>query len=340
MITLTGFAQVGSQRATDAGSTPIDGNADEGGLHSLTAFDDVLLQVWEPHQPISLRPAVVMDLIARFDGNNVASDVTMQPPTDEQNQQLLDVLLQFHGQKTPPQTAPPVTIVPFPHAVDSHLTIEPPPVVMDQVTQDKSSPIINSLIPARPNLEVMAQPAVTRAESLPGIGLQPEGISAVMPAALSNTTNSSNEVAVPRMESQLNLANSPKEWSQQLRTVLGERLQMQIESKVQHATIRLDPPDMGKIDISLHMEGGKLQVHINASQGDVYRALQQTSAELRQTLIGQNSATVEVQISANSQQQQQQQRQDQQQQPDILAALHIETQVGTSTDDGTLLITV
>ncbi|CNC12485.1 flagellar hook-length control protein FliK [Yersinia intermedia] len=335
MITLTGFAQAGGQLAADAGHTPIAGNAEQGGANHLAAFDEVLSQAWVPHQPISLRPSVVMDLIAQFDGNLAVGDAGTQPPTDEQNQQLLDVLLQFQGQNAPAQTAPPASIVPFLPAVtgaESNLIVE-------QSASEQSSPLMNLLKSVGPRLEVSAQPAVPAAESLILSRVTPEGITTVIPAALSNIANNSYAGAAPRMESQLTLADNQKEWSQQLRSVLGERLQMQVESKVQHATIRLDPPDMGKIDISLHMEGGKLQVHINASQGDVYRALQQTSAELRQTLIGQNSAAVEVQISANSQQQQRQQ-QNQQQQPDILAARHIETQVDTSADDGTLLITV
>ncbi|AIN18018.1 flagellar hook-length control FliK family protein [Yersinia rochesterensis] len=325
MITLTGFAQAGSQLAADVGNAPIAGNAEEGGTDHLVGFDEVLSQAWVPHQPISLRPSVVMDLITKFDGNLRADDAAILSPTDEQNQQLLDVLLQFHGQNTPVKTVLPV--------IDSHQ-------IADQLASDKSSPLMNLLKLISPRLDITAQPAVPVGESLLLNRIMPEGISAVIPTILSHITNNSAEVAAPRVESQLTLAANQKEWSQQLHNVLGERLQMQVENKVQHATIRLDPPDMGKIDISVHMEGGKLQVHINASQGDVYRALQQSCAELRQTLTGQNSTAVEVQISANSQQQQQRQQQNQQAHADILAARHIEAQENMSADDGTLLITV
>lgn len=326
MITLTGFAQVGSQLAADVGNSSIAGNAEEGGIDHLAGFDEVLSQAWVPHQPISLRPSAVMDLIAKFDGNLSADDAGMLSPTDEQNQQLLDVLLQFHGQNTPVKTVLPV--------IDSHQ-------IADQLASDKSSPMMNLLKSISPRLDIAAQPAAPTGERLLLSRVMPEGISAVIPTTLSHIANNSLEVAAPRMESQLTLAANQKEWSQQLHNVLGERLQMQVENKVQHATIRLDPPDMGKIDILVHMEGGKLQVHINTSQGDVYRALQQSCAELRQTLTGQNSAAVEVQISANSQQQQQQrQQQNQQAHADILAARHIEAQENMSADDGTLLITV
>ncbi|EKN5967810.1 flagellar hook-length control protein FliK [Yersinia enterocolitica] len=329
MITLTGFAKAGSQLTADAGKTAVAGNAEEGGANHLAGFDEVLSQAWVPHQPISLRPSVVMDLIAKVDGNLGATDADMLAPTDEQNQQLLDILLQFQGQNNVPQPAVTVSFVP---AVDSQQ-------ITDQPTSDKSSSLINLLKSVGPRLDITAPVATANSESLPAMRISAEGNGAVIPATLSNIVNSSYNAGTPRMESQLTLAKNRSEWSQQLHSVLGDRLQMQVENKVQHATIRLDPPEMGKIDISVHMEGGKLQVHINANQADVYRALQQSSAELRQTLMGQNSGAVEVQISAHSQQQQRQQ-QNQPQQVGILAAQHIESDVDTSADDGTLLITV
>ncbi|MGT3206153.1 flagellar hook-length control protein FliK [Yersinia enterocolitica] len=338
MITLTGFAQAGSQQAADAGSSPIAGNAEEGGTDHLAGFDEVLSQAWVPHQPISLRPSVVMDLIAKVDGDLVADDAGTLSPTDEQNQQLLDILLQFHRQGTPVKTVQPAVTVPFAPAVDSHQADSHQ--IVGQPVSDNSSSLINLLKSIGPRLDI-TPPVATASDSLLVSRATPEGIMAAMPSLVGNVNvaNNSVEVAAPRMESQLTLATNQKEWSQQLHTVLGERLQLQVENKVQHATIRLDPPEMGKIDISVHMEGGKLQVHINANQADVYRALQQTSAELRQTLMGQNSSAVEVQISAHSQQQQRQQ-QNQPQQAGILAAQHIESDVDTSADDGTLLITV
>jgi flagellar hook-length control protein FliK len=92
--------------------------------------------------------------------------------------------------------------------------------------------------------------------------------------------------------------------AQQLHAALGERLQVQVKNQIQHATIRLDPPDMGKIDISMQIENGRMQVHINASQGEVYRALQQVSNDLRQSLTEQNFMQVNVQVSSQSGQQQ------------------------------------
>lgn len=330
-MTLSGFTQVSSPLTSELGAenTPIAGNAQEAGANNLAAFDEALSQAWKPHQPISLRPSVVMDLIAQVEGEGSGENAAPAAQMNEQNQQLLDVLLQTPVQNKPVSGLSPVETF-------SRSSVEP-------IQLKESSPLIGLLASMGPRLDI-TPPVVAASESASVGRMLPEGVSPLMPSIINIVThghvaNSQYDAATPRMENPLTLAKNQPEWSQQLRTVLGERLQLQVENKVQHATIRLDPPEMGKIDISVHMEGGKLQVHINASQGDVYRALQHSSGELRQTLIGQNSAAVDVQISANSQQQQ---RQPQHQKPhdDILAARHIETQVDMSADDGTLLITV
>ncbi|QGU89734.1 hypothetical protein GN242_15345 [Erwinia sorbitola] len=83
---------------------------------------------------------------------------------------------------------------------------------------------------------------------------------------------------------------------------------MQIDRGVQKATIRLDPPNMGKVDISIHFESGKLQVQIQAAQPEVARLLQQISNEMRASLSEQNNVQVNVQVSTHNGDSRQQQR--------------------------------
>lgn len=104
-----------------------------------------------------------------------------------------------------------------------------------------------------------------------------------------------------KTQAPLMLPEAAHEKAAVLREALGERLQMQIDQRSQKATIRLDPPNLGKLDISLHYEGGKLQVQIQAAQPEVYRALQQVSQELRGALSEQNQVAVNVQISQQQQ---------------------------------------
>lgn len=127
----------------------------------------------------------------------------------------------------------------------------------------------------------------------------------VQPMAVQGKVSAESTDARTAQVSTLKLDVEDSRWSQQLQRVLGERLQVQVKNQIQHATIRLDPPEMGKIDISLQVESGRVQVQINASHAEVYRALQQTSNDLRQSLTEQNMVQVNVQVSSQSGGQQQ-----------------------------------
>ncbi|TDX17587.1 flagellar hook-length control protein FliK [Buttiauxella sp. BIGb0552] len=131
--------------------------------------------------------------------------------------------------------------------------------------------------------------------------------------------------------------------SAQLQHALGERLNLQINNQIQHATIRLDPPDMGRIEIVVQIEAGKIQVQINAGQSDVYRALQQVSNDLRQALTEQHFVDVDVRLSNHNQQQNPGQRQHHagRENERILANEQPETVHETrSRDDKSILMTV
>ena len=99
-------------------------------------------------------------------------------------------------------------------------------------------------------------------------------------------------------------------WGEQMLQALRNNVEMQLQQRVQHASIRLDPPELGGLDILLSHESGRLSVQISAANGDVARLLQQTSERLRQELVGQNFLHVEVQVSSNGQQGRQGQRQE------------------------------
>ncbi len=329
-------------------------------VSNLANFDAVLSQALVPHQPISLSPAAVEEVIAAFDAEGTVdsheADLTLS--ADEQNQQLLDALLQTQPANVSPMALKPTVQSQAFQPVRSEG--EQPTPLSDSVPVSLSTPKrsltqneslfpllrngpsasqvqIDSFVPVNSPVQIDSPAQI---DSLAQIDSH---VQIGSPVQSGNVPSGSNETSTAsRIDSPLTLANNRQEWPQQLRMALGERLQVQADSRVQHATIRLDPPDMGKIDISIHFEGGKLQVNINANQGEVYRALQQSSAELRQTLIGQNSAEVNVQVSANSQQQQQQQQRHPSHhgQADILAAQHFESQAEKNADDGTLLITI
>jgi flagellar hook-length control protein FliK len=103
------------------------------------------------------------------------------------------------------------------------------------------------------------------------------------------------------LEQRLQLQGPEAKWGEQMLNALRDSVELQLRQNKQQATIRLDPAELGSLEIRLNQEGGRLQVQISAAQGDVARLLQQTSERLRQDLIGQHFVQVDVQVGADSQ---------------------------------------
>jgi flagellar hook-length control protein FliK len=107
----------------------------------------------------------------------------------------------------------------------------------------------------------------------------------------------------------LKLQAPETKWGEQMLHALRENVDLQIQQKIQSATIRLDPPELGSMEIMLSHESGRLNVHLSAANADVARLLQQTSDRLRHELVGQHFVQVNVQVGADGGGQQGQPRQ-------------------------------
>ncbi|WMI97614.1 flagellar hook-length control protein FliK [Pseudomonas chlororaphis subsp. aurantiaca] len=105
----------------------------------------------------------------------------------------------------------------------------------------------------------------------------------------------------PVLERGLKLAAPEARWGEQMLHALRETVEVQVQQRFQQATIRLDPPELGSLEILISHESGRLSVHISAAQTDVARLLVNTSERLRQELVQHNALDVQVQISSNSQ---------------------------------------
>lgn len=98
------------------------------------------------------------------------------------------------------------------------------------------------------------------------------------------------------------LTNNTSEWGQRLLHVLSDKVNLQIGQQVQRAQIRLDPPQLGSIDISISVEGDKTTVHLVAGNAQIREAMQQTLDQLRQSLSQTGDVTVEVDVGEKQQQ--------------------------------------
>src|SRR5690606_28159330 len=111
------------------------------------------------------------------------------------------------------------------------------------------------------------------------------------------------------LERTLKLQGPETKWGEQLLQALRDNVELQMQQqRVQNTTIRLDPPELGSMEITLTHEQGRLNVQISAQHSDVVRLLQQTSDRLRHELVAQNFTHVDVEISGGQPGQQHSQR--------------------------------
>ena len=92
-------------------------------------------------------------------------------------------------------------------------------------------------------------------------------------------------------------------WGHQMLQVLHDRVSFQAQQNLQEAKIRLDPPELGKLDVIVRVEGDRLNVQLNASSMATREALNQVSERLRAELQDQNFVHVDVNVGAERDQQ-------------------------------------
>lgn len=95
---------------------------------------------------------------------------------------------------------------------------------------------------------------------------------------------------------------SAQELGERLSSTIADKVSVQVNAKTPTATIRLDPPDLGKIDLVIKLDNDKLNIQINASSGATRESIQMTSDRLRAELVEQNFLHVDVSISGEHQQ--------------------------------------
>ncbi|WEM43009.1 flagellar hook-length control protein FliK [Photobacterium sp. DA100] len=160
--------------------------------------------------------------------------------------------------------------------------------------------ISNAMTPVRQEMTnpVLLQ-QLTQANGFTTLSLQEatHGVSASEPTLTHSPTRA--EWAPVKM------AENQQQWGQQLVSVLKDRVQMHLNQDVQHARIRLDPPHLGSLELSVKMENNRIQVHIAAADPALREAAQQGAERLRSELEGKQlaGATVDVDVSDHSQQQ-------------------------------------
>jgi flagellar hook-length control protein FliK len=155
---------------------------------------------------------------------------------------------------------------------------------------------------------------------------QRQGDGSALPGFRSVLANTVAAPAAPAAD-RLQLSGNPEQWQQPLRAALGDRLQLQLARNDERAVIRLEPPNMGSVEISVRHSGGALHVNIAASHSEVVRQLNTIGDAVRQDLSQRQFSDVAVTVSSSGarnladsgagqqRQQEAQQQREQQRQP-------------------------
>lgn len=143
-----------------------------------------------------------------------------------------------------------------------------------------------------------AAPASARPDAAPAAADAPAADTGdAAPTVTGAGVQSAATPASTRGADTIKLAGPPSAWRQSLHEALGDKLSLQVGRNIDQATIRLDPPNLGRIDISIRHSGGNLEVHIAASNADVLRQLNTVSDSLRNDLAGRQYSSVSVSVT-------------------------------------------
>jgi|GEM_PF-4029428 len=143
----------------------------------------------------------------------------------------------------------------------------------------------NQAIVDAPRLE--SAPAAIRLEGL--VAERPQMLNTPMPAV-----QGGHEWAP------LKLGDQSAQWGRQLLDTLRERVEMQVNQQVKQAHIRLDPPEMGRLELTVRLDGDHLSVQINSNHAQLRDALLQTGERLRAALMPQHAGGVSVDVGQGS----------------------------------------
>jgi flagellar hook-length control protein FliK len=186
-------------------------------------------------------------------------------------------------------------------AAGAEAAVQPAPVETDASTP------VQPVVSAAPRVQVRvtdsAAPAAKAPESATLAGAGAKDDSRATAASATTTTGTvgfatAAPTATPAAAT-VKLAGSPEQWQQPLREALGDRLQLQLQRNNDHAVIRLEPPNMGSIEISIRHSAGALQVNLSANNSEVVRQLNTIGDSVRQDLSTRQFSDVAVTVSSS-----------------------------------------
>ncbi|MEE2024045.1 flagellar hook-length control protein FliK [Alkalimonas mucilaginosa] len=126
------------------------------------------------------------------------------------------------------------------------------------------------------------------------------------PLASATATGSSAQAAEPLTHWKADLTGlQSSQWGQKLVHLLSDKINVQLGQQIQRAQIRLDPPQLGVIELSVSVDGDRTSVQLYAANSQLREAMQQHLDQLRQQLTQRFGAEHSLELDVRDQAQQQ-----------------------------------
>ena len=259
-------------------------------LHAFTHMQPVFVRPDEGGRLPPLRQTPEMSPSSAPDAGGVQDDAPAVSPA-------LRALVRHERLET--DRHPPMDLVSGRREMSASLTGEFARQLMQPAAQVESSLLHGKSMAGLPGVEGSSE-----RESLVS---DLRGMSALAPSPLTRTAD--YQWAPAR------LTDNQTQWGQQLVDVLKDKLELQVNHGIKQAHIRLDPPELGRLELTVRVEGDRLSVQLNVTNPAVREAMIQSMERLRMSLAPHHAGGVEVNVGQGGEQE----RGDRWQQEKILA---------------------
>ncbi|MFA9440767.1 flagellar hook-length control protein FliK [Uliginosibacterium sp. sgz301328] len=274
-----GAALIGTLRAVGANATDtaLPANAADFFVAALEAVLDNVAEDAQPQQAATPAQQAVPANTHKRDDDSAALEREPEPA---------DVLPSI-----PPSMQQPVAVMP----VATASTTPAVPVATEASLPDAALSVADAIAAPQTKTTLTApivKPvAADNAQSTASTSVAPvrDALIALAPADVGSNATPDALVRLPNGE--------PTQWRQPLQQALGERLQLSSSRHSDSAVIRLDPPQMGRIEIAIRHEAGALRVSLTATHAEVVRQLQGVGESLRHDLSQRHAGEVSVQVA-------------------------------------------
>ncbi|WKE66544.1 flagellar hook-length control protein FliK [Gallaecimonas kandeliae] len=197
---------------------------------------------------------------------------------------------------------------------DAKTEVQPLPVLAPQAPQPEAK--VRTSDPQEPSqaLSALAKATAGQGDAAPLKGQAqvqlkeldlPLALKTVLPSAAAKVEPAATALANAPAQASLQplpewapvkVATAQGQWQQDLMAALGDRLQLQLHQQIKEARVRLDPPDLGRVEMTVRLDGDRLSVQLQASHPQVRDALTQQLDRLRLDLVQGFGSQVEVSV--------------------------------------------